>query len=150
MKKNFSIWVILALVAILAISWAAVAQEQAQHFDKVGSISFTSKSVAVGVGYSWGDGFFIFKDKTYPIKVKGLSIVTAGVSSTNVIGDVYNLKDPADIAGEYTLYKAGAAAGVGLGRATAKNDKGVTLELVAESKGVKLDLSVGSFTIALK
>ena len=150
MKKNFTIWLILALVAVLLVSWSALAQEKAQHFAKVGSINFTIKSVAAGVGYSWGDGFFIFKDKTYPIKVKGLSIVTAGISSTNVVGDVYNLKDPADIAGEYTLYKAGAAAGVGLGRATAKNAKGVTLELVAESKGVKFDLSAGRFTIALK
>ena len=66
------------------------------------------------------------------------------------MGDVYNLKDPADIAGEYTTFKAGAAVGAGLARATAKNDKGVTLELVAESKGVKFDLSAGSFTIALK
>jgi hypothetical protein len=150
MKKNFTIWFILALVAVLLVSWSALAQEKAQHFAKVGRVNFTIKSVAAGVGYSWGDGHFIFKDKTYPIKVKGFSVITAGISSTNVVGDVYNLKDPADIAGEYTTFKAGAAVGAGLARATAKNDKGVTLELVAESKGVKFDLSAGSFTIALK
>jgi hypothetical protein len=150
MKKNVSLWLVLALAAVLMVSWSALAQEKAKHFDKVGSINFTIKSVAAGVGFSWGDGFFIFKDKTYPIKVKGFSIVTAGVSSTNVVGDVHNLKDPADIAGEYTAFKAGAAAGAGLGRATAKNAKGVTLELVAEAKGVKFDLGGGTFTIALK
>ncbi len=150
MKKNFTIWLILTLVAVLLVSWSALAQEKAQHFAKVGSINFTIKSVAAGVGYGWGDGFFIFQDKTYPIKVKGFSVVTAGISSTNVVGDVYNLKDPTDIAGEYTTFNAGAAVGAGLARATAKNDKGVTLELVAESKGVKFDLSAGSFTIALK
>jgi hypothetical protein len=150
MKKNFSIWLILAFATVLVVSWSALAQEKAQHFAKVGSINFTIKSVAAGVGYSWGDGFFIFQDKTYPIKVKGFSIVTAGISSTNVVGDVFNLQDPADLAGEYTVYKAGAAVGAGLARAQAKNAKGVTLELVAESKGVKFDLSAGSFTIALK
>jgi hypothetical protein len=150
MKKKFSIWLILALMAVLLVSWSVLAQEKPQHFAKVGRVNFTIKSVAAGVGYSWGDGYFIFKDKTYPIKVKGFSVVTAGISSTNVVGDVYNLKDPADIAGEYTTYKAGAAVGAGLARAIAKNDKGVTLELVAESKGVKFDLSAGSFTIALK
>jgi hypothetical protein len=146
MKRSYSIWLI---VAILAVSWSAFAQE-AKHFAKVGRVDFTIKSVAAGVGYSWGNGHFIFKDKTYPIKVKGLSIVTAGISSTNVVGDVYNLKDPSDIAGEYTVLKAGAAVGAGLARATAKNAKGVTIELVAESKGVKVDLGGGNFTIALK
>ena len=151
MKKNFSICLILALVAVMAVSWSAVAQEEKpQHFAKVGLVDFTIKSVAVGVGKSWGEGNFIFQDKTYPIKVNGFSVITAGVSSTHVMGDVYNLKDPADIAGEYRVYKAGAAVGVGGARATAKNDKGVSIELVAQSKGVKFDLSVGSFTIALK
>ncbi len=148
MKKYCMISAVLALVAILAVSLAAVAQE-AQHFAKVGRVNFTIKSVAAGVGYSWGKGHFIFKDKTYPIKVKGLSIVTAGISSTNVVGDVYNLQDPSDIAGDYTVLKAGAAAGVGMARATAKNAKGVTIEMVAESKGVKVDLGGGNFTIAL-
>ncbi len=150
MKKHLTIWSILALVAVLLVSWSALAQEKAEHFTKVGLVDFTIKSVAVGVGKSWGEGNFIFQDKTYPIKVKGFSVVSAGVSSTNVVGDVYNLKDPSDIAGEYRVFKAGAAAGVGGARATAKNDKGVTIELVAQSKGVKIDLSVGSFTIELK
>ena len=143
MKKNLSIWVILALVAVFLVSFSALAQEKNR-------INFTIKSVAAGVGYSWGDGFLIFQGKTYDIKVKGFSIVTAGISSTNVVGDVFDLKDPADIAGEYRTIGAGATVGVGVGRVRAKNDKGVILELDAESKGVKVDLSAGSFTIALK
>jgi hypothetical protein len=150
MQKKVSIWLILVLAAVLLISWSALAQEKAQHFDKVGSINFTIKSVAAGVGVSWGEGYLVFKDKTYPIKVKGFSIVTAGISSTFVIGDVFNLKDPADIEGEYKAFKAGAAVGAGLGRATAKNAKGVTLELAAQAKGVKFDLAAGNFTIMLK
>jgi len=62
---------------------------------------------------------------------------------------VYNLKDPADIVASILPIRPGGRR-CRLGRATAKNDKGVTLELVAESKGVKFDLSAGSFTIALK
>jgi hypothetical protein len=149
MKKRFAIWSMLGFVAVLIVSWSAFAQQKV-HFDKVGRVNFTIKGVSAGVGYSWGEGHFIFKDKTYPIKVSGFSVVSAGVSSTNVVGDVYNLKDPADIAGKYTVYKAGAAAGVGLGRGTAKNPNGVFIEIVAESKGVKLDLGAGDFTIQLK
>jgi hypothetical protein len=149
-KRNFTTWLILGLVAVLLVSWSALAQEKKEYFEKVGRVDFTIKSVAAGVGYSWGDGHFIFKSKTYPIKVKGFSVITAGISSTNVVGDVYNLKDPSDIAGTYTTYKAGAAVGAGLARATAKNAKGVTIELVAESKGVKFDLSAGEFTIEMK
>jgi hypothetical protein len=143
MQKKVSFWLVLALAAVLLVSFSALAQEKNR-------INFTIKSVAAGVGVSWGDGFLIFQDKTIPIKVKGFSVVTAGISSTNIVGDVLNLKEPADIAGEYRTLEAGAAVGVGVGRIRAKNDKGVILELDAESKGVKVDLSAGSFTIALK
>jgi multidrug transporter EmrE-like cation transporter len=149
MQRRFAIWSMLGLIAVLLVCWSAFAQEKV-HFDKVGRVNFTIKSAAAGVGYSWGEGHFIFKDKTYPIKVSGLSVVTAGLSSTNVVGDVYNLKDPSDIAGKYTVYKAGAAAGVGMARATAKNPNGVSIDMVAESKGVKFDLGAGDFTIQLK
>ena len=143
MKKNFSIWLILALVAVFLVSSSAPAQDTSR-------INFTIKSVAAGVGFSWGNGFLIFQGQTYPIKVKGFSIVTASISPTNIVGNVFGLKDPADIAGDYRTLEAGAAVGVGVGRIRAKNDKGVTLELDAESKGVKVDLSAGSFTIAMK
>lgn len=149
MKKRFAIWSMLGFVAVLFFCWSALAQPKV-HFDKVGRVNFTVKSAAAGVGYSWGQGHFIFKDKTYPIKVSGFSVGSAGFASTNVVGDVYNLKDPSDIAGKYTVYKAGAAAGVGLGRGTAKNANGVFIEIVAESKGAKLDLGGGEFTIQLK
>ena len=149
MQRRFAIWSMLGLIAVLLVCWSAFAQEKV-HFDKVGRVNFTIKSVSAGVGYSWGEGHFIYKNKTYPIKVSGLSVITAGVSSTNIVGDVYNLKDPADIAGKYTVYKAGAAAGVGMARATAKNANGVSIEIVAESKGVKFDLGAGDFTIKLK
>lgn len=149
MKRRLACGLALGLIAGLIMGRSALAQEKT-HFEKVGRVNFTIKSVSAGVGYSWGEGRFIFQDKTYPIKVSGLSIITAGVSSTNIVGDVYNLKDPADIAGRYTIYKVGAAAGVGMGRATAKNDNGVLIEIVAESKGVKFDLGAGDFTIVLK
>ena len=138
MKKKSTIWFILALVVVLLVSWSALAQEKAQHFTKVGSINFTIKSVAAGVGYSWGDGFFIFQDKTYPIKVKGFSVVTAGISSTNVVGDVYNLTNPADIAGEYTTFKAGAAVGAGRPGSPLKMPKASPLSLWLNPKASNL------------
>jgi hypothetical protein len=149
MKRKFTIWSMLGLIAVLIVCWSASAQEKV-HFDKVGRVNFTLKSVSAGVGYSWGEGHFIFKNKTYPIKVSGLSVITVGISSANIVGDVYNLKDPSDLAGKYTAYKAGAAVGAGLARATAKNDNGVIIEMVAESKGIKFDLGAGGFSIELK
>jgi hypothetical protein len=54
---------------------------------------------------------------------------------------VHNLKDPSDIAGKYTVYKAGAAAGVGMARAIAKNPNGVSIDMVAGSKALNLTLA---------
>jgi hypothetical protein len=139
---------VVAVIAALALAGSAVAQEK-MHFEKVGMINVTMKSVAAGVGLSWGEGRLIFKDKTYPIKISGLSLASVGISTTNIVGDVYNLKNPEDIAGQYTALKAGAAAVVGMSGATARNGKGVVIDMLGDQKGLKVDLGASGFTIEM-
>jgi len=43
--------------------------------------SIETKAVAVGIGYSWGEGVLSFQGKEYPFKIKGLSVVDVGISS---------------------------------------------------------------------
>src|SRR4029453_16567999 len=58
-----------------------------------GRVTVESRSIAVGVGVTWGDGKLTFKGKDYPFTVNGLSVVDFGISRASAVGDVYNLTD---------------------------------------------------------
>ena len=43
-----------------------------------GTVTISSKSVALGIGVSWGDGTLTMGGKTYPFSVEGLSVADPG------------------------------------------------------------------------
>jgi hypothetical protein len=133
------------LVSLVAGSSAISAQEAA-----AGKVTIESKSVAVGVGVSWGDGVLQYKGKKYRFTIEGLSVVDLGVSKVSARGDVKNLKKVEDFAGTYTAAAASGALGGGAGVAGLKNQNGVEMDLIATTKGVKLALAGAGVTIKLK
>src|SRR5262245_35832731 len=92
-----------------------------------GKVTLASKSVAVGVGVSWGDGVLEYQGKKYPFTVTGLSVVDLGVSKVSARGEVKNLKKVEDFTGNYVAAGAGAAVGGGAGAAALKNQNGVEM-----------------------
>src|SRR5262249_1025849 len=82
----------------LAVATTAVAAEKATPSGKV---TIQSTSIAAGIGVTWGDGKLTFKGKDYPFSVDGLTLVDWGISKAQANGDVYNLTDPAKLAGTY-------------------------------------------------
>jgi len=135
----------LVLVSLVAGTSAISAQEAT-----TGKVTLESKSVAIGVGVSWGDGLLEYKGKKYPFTVEGLSVVDLGVSKVSARGDVKNLKKLEDFAGNYTAAVAGGAVGGGAGVAALKNQNGVEMALTATGQGVKLSLAGAGVTIKLK
>jgi hypothetical protein len=115
-----------------------------------GKVMLESKSVAVGVGVSWGDGTLEYKGKKYPFTVQGLSVVDLGVSKVSAQGDVTNLKKVEDFAGTYTAAGAGATVGGGMAVAALKNQNGVEMKLTATTQGVKFALAGAGVTVKLK
>src|SRR6266508_1883296 len=73
-------------------------------------VTIESKSVALGIGVSWGDGKLDYEGKTRDFSLRGLSVVDIGVSKVSARGKVFNLKKVEDFSGTY----AGAQAGVKL------------------------------------
>jgi len=75
-----------------------------------GTVTIESKSAAVGVGVSWGDGKLRYRGKTYSFSVKGLSVVDLGVSKVSAKGKVFHLdKVEVDVARVLSsLIKSGA------------------------------------------
>jgi len=135
----------LCLVSLL-VGMSTISAQDASS----GKVTLESKSVALGVGVSWGDGVLEYKGKKYPFTVEGLSVVDLGVSKVSARGDVTGLKKVEDFAGTYTGAGAGAAVGGGAGVAVLKNQNGVEMKLTATTQGVKFALAGAGVTVKLK
>ncbi len=134
------------VVSILVAATFAVAQEGAPS----GKVSVESKSVAIGIGVSWGDGVLTFQGKDHKFSVNGLSVVDLGVAKVSATGEVFNLKKLSDFSGNYVAGEAGAAVGGGAGAITLKNQKGVVMRLTGTGTGVKFTLAGKGVDVKLK
>ena len=138
-------WVLAMVVAFVCVSGLATADEKPD-----GTVSIESKSVALGVGVSWGDGKLRFKGKTHTFSIKGLSVLDLGIAKVSAQGKVYHLAKVEDFSGNYAAAEAGAAVGGGMGVITLKNQNGVVMELHSTQSGVKLTAAGEGLDIKLK
>jgi hypothetical protein len=115
-----------------------------------GRVTMESKSVAAGIGVSWGDGKLTFKGKEYPFTIDGLSVVDWGISRVSAVGDVYNLTDVSKFAGTYAAAEAGFTLAGGTGGITMRNAEGVIMNLRSTSRGASLTLGAAGLNIRMK
>jgi hypothetical protein len=139
----------LVMAGVLLLAVAAVQAEEGPIYP-IGEITIAAKQVAAGVGYSWGDGVMKFQGKEYRFTVKGLNVAAVGFAKINAVGDVYNLKTAADLAGKYAAVSAGLSLAKGVAGLTMRNTKGVVINLRSAQQGVQLNLGVDGFTINMK
>ena len=118
--------------------------------DTSGKVTLESKSIAVGVGVSWGDGVLEYRGKKYPFTVEGLSVRDLGVAKVSAQGTVTNLKKLEDLNGNYVLAATGGAVGGGAGVAALENQNGVEMALTATGQDVKLSIAQGGVAFKLK
>jgi len=116
-----------------------------------GTVAFTLYKAGFIVGGSGGNGTLKFKGKSYPISVGGVSLgATIDASKAELVGEVSNLKSPADIEGTYAAGQASVAV-VGGGKvAELKNSKGVVLKVKGSQVGLEFALDLSGMEIALK
>ena len=118
-----------------------------------GTVKITARSVAPGVGLSWGEGVLTYKDQDYPFtfEAKGLfRDVDPGITAAELSGQVFNLKGVAVFNGTYHKVEADASDVAGGSRATMKNLDGVVVNLVSAVEGRKFILGRDGLTIKLK
>ena len=139
-------WVGMVTAALVCVSGMAMAADEKPS----GTVTMESKSVAIGVGVSWGDGKLQYKGKTHTFSVKGLSVIDLGVSKVSARGKVYHLNKVEDFSGTYAASEAGAAVGGGMSVVALKNENGVVMEVSATQTGVKLTLAGEGIEIKLK
>ena len=137
------IWVVAA--ALVGFGGMAAADDTPS-----GTVTIESKSVALGIGVSWGDGKLSYQGKTHAFSVKGLSVVDVGVSKVSARGKVFHLNKLEDFAGTYAAAQAGAAVGGGMSAVALRNQNGVVLELTSTQTGVKFTLAGEGIEVKLK
>ena len=139
----------LVMAGILLFVAAAAKAEEAPLYP-IGEVTIEAKQLAAGVGYSWGDGVMKFEGKEYPFTLQGLNVAAVGFSKINAVGDVYNLKTAADLAGKYVAVSAGLSLAKGAAGLSMRNDKGVVINLRSAQQGVQLNIGPQGFTIMMQ
>jgi hypothetical protein len=135
------------LTLVLALSLAVTVGAQ----DKPsGQVRIESKSIAVGIGVSWGDGKLTYQGKDHAFSVSGLSVVDVGLSKVTATGNVYHLKKLEDFSGNYVAAAAGAAIGGGAGATAMKNQHGVVMEITGTGQGIQFTLAPKGVEVKLK
>jgi len=114
------------------------------------TLRLSGKSVAAGIGFSWGKGTLTYKGKDYPVSVKGLSLGKVGISGVTASGEVHNLKNLQDFDGNYTAAGAGITLAGGGTAIAMKNQNGVRVVLHATTRGVDLTIGGAGVDMAIK
>ena len=147
MNKFKKLLVVLLMVALPLVLVSTILADDAKP---VGTVSIETKAVAVGVGWSWGNGTLTFEGKDYPFKIKGLSVLDVGISSVTAQGGVYKLTKVEDFEGIFSAVEAGIAVGGGAGASTMENQHGVVMKLTSKKAGVQLKLAAEGLKVEMK
>lgn len=115
-----------------------------------GKVTIESKSIAAGIGVTWGDGKLMFKGKEYPFSIDGLTLVDFGIAKASATGEVYDLTDVSKFAGTYVAAEAGITLAGGVGGMVLRNQNGVIMHIHSVSRGAKLQLGTSGLNIKLK
>ena len=103
------------------------------------------------VGAGGGEGVLTYRGRAYPFTVSGVGVgVVVGASAAELVGRAYNLRQPWDIAGSYSVVGAGAAVVGGVRVTRLQNANGVVLDLQGGQVGLELSVGVSGVTIAMR
>ncbi len=137
-----------ALVALAALAAAGVST--ASYADS-GSVRLSVVKGGWVIGGSGGNGVLTFRGRNYPLSIGGVSWgLTFGVSQTDLVGRVTNIRRPSDVAGVYGAAGAGAAIGAGAQAIVLRNAKGATLTLAGRQVGLIVSADLSGLAITLR
>jgi hypothetical protein len=114
------------------------------------TLRLSGGQVAVGIGYTWGDGTLNYEGAPHAFHISGVSVANVGVSNISASGTVYNLKRVEDFAGTYASVAAGATVGGGGSVAYLRNQNGVVIMLTSTQEGLDFQLSGNGTKITLE
>jgi hypothetical protein len=149
-----SMWVSLAACAVVSVAaYAGDADKSAPVASDAtpdGTVSLTGGSVAVGIGYTWGHGALTYRDGAHRFSINGVSVVDVGATNFSASGNVYNLRQLTDFAGNYAAAGAGITVAGGGTAVYLRNEHGVVIKLTSTDVGLKFKLSADGVHVALQ
>jgi hypothetical protein len=148
MKARSALCGVVASACLLGMLGAASGEEAKAKPDA--TMTLESKSVAAGIGFSWGDGKLHYKGQTYKLAIDGLTVGSVGASQITANGDVYKLKKLADFDGTYAAVAGEATIGGGAGGLIMTNQNGVEIHITSTTQGIKLTAGVSGVTLSVK
>ena len=140
----------IGLLLVISGVIAGFTQAATHQSKPAATLRLSGKSVAAGIGFSWGKGTLTYKGKDYPVSVKGLSLVKVGITKATASGEVYNLKKLQDFDGNYTSAGAGMTLAGGRSAVAMKNQNGVRVVLSATTRGADVTLGGAGVDMAIK
>ncbi|MFZ5447942.1 MAG: hypothetical protein ACOZFS_04820 [Thermodesulfobacteriota bacterium] len=138
----------LVLAALLLVTVTPGTAQQPYY--PVGSVSIDMTSVSAGVGFSSGSGVLRFNGKRYLFKIDGLSVGSVGIASISAVGNVYNMNNVSQFAGNYAAVGAGIALAGGPAGLKMQNQSNVIINLYAVQQGVQLNIGPQGFNIYMQ
>lgn len=139
--------VLIASLAMLFFGAAANADEKIPS----GTVDIDEVQVAFLLSGNLGGGTLHFKDKRYRFQIGGLGVGGIGASSIDAEGEVYNLKNAAELAGAYGEARAGVVVGdISKGDLWLENPQGVILRLKAKREGAMLSMGADAIVIKME
>jgi hypothetical protein len=114
------------------------------------TVILTGGSVAVGIGYTWGHGELTYQETSHRFSVSGVSVVDVGATDFTATGEVYELTQLSDFAGNYVAAGAGITVAGGGTALYLKNEHGVVIKLLSTDVGLKFKLSADGVHVVLK
>ena len=114
-------------------------------------LQLSGKSLAAGIGFSWGEGKLTYKNKEYPVSVNGLSIGKVGITNSTARGEVYHLQKLTDFDGNYTSVGVGLTLVGGVSVVTTmENHNGVRIDLHSTTRGVSITIGAAGVDMRIK
>jgi hypothetical protein len=117
------------------------------------TLKITRRSVAEGIGLTWGEGVLTFQNKEYPFTFHAsgrLREVDVKMTAAELSGQVFNLKNLEDFNGNYKINDGERTPSGGGTRATVTNQKGVVVNLISNVEGRKFSITRDGIDIELK
>ena len=142
---------IVVLFAASILLLANISSLPAQEPD--GTIKITRRSAAQAVGLSWGDGVLTYKGKDYAFSFQASGLfrdLDPAIAAAELSGQVFNLRNPEDLSGNYQKVEAETSDSGSGTRATVKNQNGVVVNLLSTVEGRKFNLGSEGINIELK
>lgn len=118
-----------------------------------GTLKITHRSVAEGIGLTWGEGILTYRGKDHPFSFHAsgrLRDVDVKMTAAELSGQVFNLKSLEDFNGNYKTSDGEKSPSGGGTRATVRNQKGVVVNLSSNVEGRKFSIMREGIDIELK